>query len=100
MSDAAHAVVQDLPASWEGYLDALAPLRRRPPAGLLFLVAGRTDEGIRAISLWESGLAWERFQDDRLPALLAGIEPARAIETTNRRLVVQHLLVPRRPTGS
>lgn len=90
---APHAVVQDFPASWQAFTEALALLDSRMLGGLLLLAAGPTDEGIRAISLWKSQSDWNRFRDERLPTLLQDVEPARAIQTTSRQLVVEHLFV-------
>ena len=61
-----YAVVRDVPASWNVYLQdaqTAAPI----PAGLLLHAAGPTDEGFRVIDVWESRADWERFRD-RPPA--------------------------------
>jgi hypothetical protein len=89
-----HVVVQDVPASWAACADALQTLNSRNPAGLLMLVAGATDEGVRAISFWHSETDWDRFRDDCLPMLLETMEPDRQMQATSRQLVVKHLLVP------
>ena len=48
-----YACVQDVPASWETYLEIVEGLREAP-AGLLIHAAGPTDEGFRMIEVWES----------------------------------------------
>lgn len=57
-----YAVVQDVPASWEQYEELGDALRERVPEGLIFHVAGPTDEGYRTIEVWETREAWERFR--------------------------------------
>lgn len=57
-----YAVVQDVPASWEQYEPFGAALRERLPEGLIFHLAGPTDEGYRTIEVWETREAWERFR--------------------------------------
>lgn len=57
-----YAVVQDVPASWEQYEELAAHLLERIPDGLIYHVAGPTDEGYRTIEVWETKAAWERFR--------------------------------------
>lgn len=90
--DVSHVVVQDVPANWDSYS---AAVKTEPvPMGLLMLVAGATDEGVRAISFWQSEADWDRFRIDHLPDLLSRIEPSRQLRTTDRHLVVGHLFTP------
>ena len=57
-----YAVVEDVAASWESYeCSAASDLERRAPEGLILHAAGRTDEGVRIIEVWESEEAWHRF---------------------------------------
>lgn len=87
----AYAVVQDVPASWSVYLDAADSLGAAVPDGLLFRVAGPTDEGFRVIDVWESQAACQRFDDGASPGLLDGPVTARHLRTTFRDLVAHHL---------
>lgn len=57
-----HAVVCDVPASWETYEPLGKAVANPVPSGLLFHVAGPTDEGYRVIDVWESREDWERFR--------------------------------------
>jgi hypothetical protein len=59
-----YAVVEDLAASWESYEHVAADVQRRTPQGLILYAAGRTDEGVRIIEVWESEEAWRRFATD------------------------------------
>lgn len=56
-----YAVVEDVAASWESYELIAAELERSRPDGLILHAAGRTDEGIRIVEVWESEEAWRRF---------------------------------------
>ena len=56
-----YAVVEDVAASWESYEQVAAEVERRTPEGLILYAAGRTDEGVRIIEVWESEEAWQRF---------------------------------------
>ena len=58
-----YAVVEDIAASWESYQDVAADLRVARPEGLILHAAGRTDEGVRIIEVWESEEAWHRFAE-------------------------------------
>jgi hypothetical protein len=59
------AVVHDVPASWEHYEPLGASLVDPVPSGLLFHVAGPTEEGFRVIDIWASREDWERFRARR-----------------------------------
>ena len=61
-----YAFVQDFPASWKHYTRLAAALDEPVPEGLIFHVAGPTDEGFRTIELWETRVGWQRCQADRL----------------------------------
>jgi hypothetical protein len=61
-----YAVVRDFAASWEQYTRLAAAMSEPAPAGLIWHVAGPTDEGFRTIDLWESEQAWETFRSSRL----------------------------------
>ena len=56
-----YAVVEDVAASWESYELIAADLEGTRPEGLILHAAGRTDEGVRIIEVWESEEAWRRF---------------------------------------
>jgi hypothetical protein len=58
----AYAVVRDVAASWEDYDQVTAPSFRPWPTGLLFHVAGPTDEGYRMIDIWASETARDAFE--------------------------------------
>jgi len=89
----AHAVVQDVSATWEQYERVTAPTIDPAPKGLILHVAGPTDDGFRVIDVWESRDAWGRFHADRVaPALSALGGPARP-EPTLRDLHPGHLVV-------
>ena len=60
-----YAVIHDVPASWEHYEPLGAALANPVPSGLLFHVAGPTDEGFRVIDIWASREDWERFRARR-----------------------------------
>ena len=52
-------------AQYDQVLNQVAP-GNRPPAGLLYHVAGPTDGGFRVIEVWESQEALDRFVQERL----------------------------------
>jgi len=88
-----YALVQDLAASWQQYEWLARGLYQPPPAGLIIHLAGPTDEGVRAIGVWESEHDWRRFHTERLqPALAALGGPARPQPTT-RHLHAEKLVV-------
>jgi len=88
---ATYAVVQDVPASWDAYLERVEAIGAPLPEGLLVHVAGPTDEGFRMIEVWESQAAWERFRDERLAG--AHSPRLRQTHTTIRDLMVQRLFL-------
>lgn len=59
----AYALVEDVAASWETYHGFAADLERSRPEGLMLHAAGRTDEGVRIIEVWESEEAWRRYAE-------------------------------------
>jgi hypothetical protein len=75
-----YAIVQDMAASWVEYKRAVGALVDPAPRGLTLYVAGATDEGVRAIAVWESEEAWQLFRTGRLAPALAlvggGAEPS------------------------
>lgn len=86
----AHAVVQDVSATWEQYERVTAPTIDPAPKGLILHVAGPTDDGFRVIDVWESRDAWGRFHADRVaPALSA----PHGRSATLRDLHPRHLVV-------
>jgi hypothetical protein len=92
----AYAYVQDVASSWQQYERVAAALVDPPPAGLIVHVAGRTDEGVRIIDVWEDEEAWERFRKECLaPAIAALGGPARP-EPTFRDVRPQHVVVSHR----
>ena len=90
---ARYAVVQDVPASWDAYLERVEAIGAPLPEGLLVHVAGPTDEGFRMIEVWESQAAWERFRDERLAEVLDHSLRLRQTHTTIRDLMVQRLFL-------
>ncbi|HJR94924.1 MAG TPA: hypothetical protein VJ807_05760 [Gaiellaceae bacterium] len=56
-----YALVEDVAASWGSYERFAAALERSVPDGLILHAAGRTEEGVRIIEVWESEDAWHRF---------------------------------------
>jgi hypothetical protein len=92
-----YAFVQDTPASWETYLEIAAAGGEALPDGLLLHAAGRTDEGFRVISVWESRAGWECFRDDCLSGILEGLGDRIGGQPTFRELTVERLLIPRPP---
>jgi len=58
-----YAVVEDVAASWESYERFAADFERSTPEGLILHAAGRTDEGVRIIEVWETEEAWHRFTE-------------------------------------
>lgn len=90
---ATHAVVQDVPASWDAYSERVEVIGAPLPEGLLVHVAGPTDEGFRMIEVWESQAAWERFRDERLAGALDHSLRLRETDTTVRDLMVQRLFL-------
>lgn len=88
-----YAFVQDVAASWEHYQQVTATVIEPAPSGLILHIAGPTDEGFRAIEVWESEQAWRRFETERLaPAIAALGGPARP-EPTFRDLRALHVVV-------
>jgi hypothetical protein len=68
-----YVVVEDVPASWEGY-EIVAGSIGLGPRGLRLHLAGPTDEGFRIVQVWDSEAAWQRFEPE-LRAALASIDP-------------------------
>lgn len=58
-----YAFVEDVAATWESYERFAAGFERSRPEGLILHAAGRTDEGVRIIEVWESEEAWHRFTE-------------------------------------
>jgi hypothetical protein len=56
-----YAIVEDVAANWESYVRSAIDLEQRRSEGLILHAAGRTDEGVRIIEVWESAEAWQRF---------------------------------------
>jgi hypothetical protein len=86
-----YACVQDVPASWETYLEIVDGLRE-PPAGLLIHAAGPTDEGFRMIEVWESKAACDLFHRGRLRTLGDDAGDPPNLQRTIRELAVEHVL--------
>jgi hypothetical protein len=84
------ALIQDVAASW-AYYHELASAFDPLPQGLLFHLAGPTDEGIRLVSAWRSAADWHGFQEQRFePALRRSLHRQPAISL--RELRVAHLI--------
>lgn len=89
----AFAVVRDVAASWETYSSSGLAIDDGLAPGLLLYVAGPTDDGIRAIDVWESEEAWRRYQDDHGDEICADV----VASLVRRELHVRQLsLGPRR----
>ena len=86
-----YALVKDVFASWEHYQEIARSLERLPQ-GLLLHVAGRTDEGIRIIEIWESEFAWRQFATD-LDGALGSVDPDVGPRTVVRDLRATHLVI-------
>ena len=87
-----YACVQDVPASWETYLEIIDGLEGTAPAGLLIHAAGPTDEGFRMIEVWESKAACDRFHHGRQRAHGDNAGDPPNLHRTIRELTVEHLL--------
>jgi hypothetical protein len=87
-----YACVQDVPASWETYLEIVEDLGEETPIGLLVHAAGPTDEGFRMIEVWESKAACEQFHRGRLRALGDHDGDPPNLQRTIRELAVEHLV--------
>ena len=92
-SVATYAVVEDVPASWDAYLEQAETLGSSLPEGLLVHIAGPTDEGFRVIEVWESQAASERFRDECQAGARDHSIRLRQANTTIRDLMVQRLFV-------
>ena len=87
-----YACVQDVPASWETYLQIIDDLGDETPAGLLIHAAGPTDEGFRMIDVWESETACVRFHHGRQRAVGDHDGDPPNLHRIVRGLAVEHLL--------
>ena len=56
-----YAIVEDVAANWESYVRSAVDVEQLRSRGLILHAAGRTDEGVRIIEVWESAEAWQRF---------------------------------------
>lgn len=93
MPGTTYALVEDVPASWDAYLERVEALGGRVPDGLLVHVAGPTDEGFRMIEIWESKAARERFRDElRTGDLHRPVRP-QDVHTIFREFTVQSLFL-------
>ena len=92
---AAYALVEDVAASWDTYLERIAELGDGDPVpdGLLVHVAGPTDEGFRVIEIWESRAARERFRDGRRAVGLDRSVRLRHVNTVFRDLTARSALL-------
>lgn len=87
-----YAVVQDIPATWDTYIGIAEVLGASAPEGLVFHVAGPTEEGFRMIGIWDSKETWDRFRDDRLREVLDGLTGQSTLRPTYRELEIAHSL--------
>jgi hypothetical protein len=85
-----YAFVQDIPATWDTYLEIAEALGSTAPEGLVIHVAGPTEEGFRMIGIWDSRLAWDRFRDHRLRAMVEGLAGGFRMQPTYRELNIAH----------
>jgi hypothetical protein len=79
-----HAIVQDVAASWVEYERVASALVDPAPGGLILHVAGPTDEGVRAIEIWESEEPWQRFRAKRLAPAIGALGRASRPEPSFR----------------
>ncbi|MGZ8697136.1 MAG: hypothetical protein ACXWZ1_07245 [Gaiellaceae bacterium] len=93
MPGATYALVEDVPASWDTYLERVEALDGRVPDGLLVHVAGPTDEGFRIIEIWESQAARERFRDELPTGELDRSVRVQHVHTIFRDLMVKNLFL-------
>lgn len=86
-----YVVIEDVPASWERY-DAVADAVRTATPGLLWHLAGPTDEGFRIVEVWASEAAWAAFAGD-LDAALDAVDPDVRPRGARRDLQAIHVVV-------
>ena len=89
----AYAFVQDIASSWEVYERVARGLTEPTPEGLLFHLAGPTDEGFRIIDVWETEQAFCRFRSERLQPAIAALGAPSRPEPTFRDLHAAHLVI-------
>ena len=90
-----YVIVQDLPTSWERYKLIAAGLLEPSPDGLIAYAAGRTDEGVRTVGIWEDEASWRRFDaawSANAGTALRGLPIPNPVQ---RDLHTEHLIVPR-----
>lgn len=92
-----YALIEDVPASWDGYAVIERRLGERPP-GLVVHVAGPTDEGFRIIEVWESEADWLRFARE-MELAIGSIDPFVVRRTVIRDLRGRHLVLGQGPPG-
>jgi hypothetical protein len=97
MPGSPHAVVRDVPASWNAYVEAAHDLEGQAPKGLLAHAAGPTDEGFRVVDVWASRVEWEQFRDRRPATALDGALPRPGTEGTFREFEVRDLYLASTP---
>lgn len=83
-------------SSWEQYAPVAAALVDPLPEGLIVHVAGRTDEGVRIIDVWESEEAWLLFRAERLAPAIAALDGPARREPTFRDLYPEHVVLRNR----
>ena len=91
------AVTETFDVSWQDYrriVDAIG--EGDLPDGLYFHVAGRHEEGIRTMSLWDSEQSYRRFVEERsapAAARVLGDEEAATGPATSASISVEHFLM-------
>jgi hypothetical protein len=93
----AHAVVQDIAASWHGYERFAERTIATAPTGLILHVAGPAEDGFRIIQIWDSETAWARFQTQRLISAIAELSGPSRPSPSSRHLEAGHLVLGATP---
>lgn len=80
----AHVLVHELAAGWPRYVDQVLGSVACLPPGLLLHLAGRTDEGVRIVELWQSREAAASVASEPLRQAISQVPdahaPARSVE--------------------
>jgi hypothetical protein len=90
------AVTETFDVSWEDYRRIVGAIGEGDlPDGLYFHVAGREENGIRTMSLWDSEQSYRRFVEERSgPAAARVLGEDRATgPATSASISVEHFLM-------
>jgi hypothetical protein len=88
-----YACVRDVAASWERYACIAEAMAMPALAGLIVHVAGPTDEGFRAIDVWTTQTAWEKFRSSQLESAMADLAGSPRAHSTFRDFRPRHIVV-------